>query len=201
MNPWLKRLYDLAPTQSRTCWSAPSARGSNACVMADVSPIPGAAARKASAGTRRAWAPGRTSGCAPSCVTRTNTCLTTASCSSTMASTRRVSAGARISPKIPVLTRDTVKRRQADLKSRRPEDRTLAEGHTSGTTGSPLSMCYSDDVITMNYAVMDRQYRLGGPEAGARRRSRGGGARQCHRAAQRRKSRRSGGTTAASTSC
>lgn len=61
--------------------------------------------------------------------------------------------------KIPILTRATLKSRQQDLKSRHPGDRKLLEGHTSGTTGSPLSVSYGGDVVTMNYAVMDRQYR------------------------------------------
>lgn len=65
-------------------------------------------------------------------------------------------------PRIPVLTRETIKRRTEDLKSKRPEDRRLTEGHTSGTTGSPLQIYYSEDMITMNYAVMDRQYRWAG---------------------------------------
>lgn len=64
--------------------------------------------------------------------------------------------------RIPVLTRETIKRRPEELKSKRPEDRDLSEGHTSGTTGSPLSVYYSADAITMNYAVMDRQYRWAG---------------------------------------
>jgi phenylacetate-CoA ligase len=61
--------------------------------------------------------------------------------------------------RIPVLTRDTVKQRIEDLKSRRPGDLAPGHGHTSGTTGSPLSVFYSSDAITMNYAVMDRVYR------------------------------------------
>lgn len=61
--------------------------------------------------------------------------------------------------RIPVLTRETVKSRIEDLKSRRPGDLAPGHGHTSGTTGSPLSVFYSSDVIAMNYAVMDRQYR------------------------------------------
>jgi phenylacetate-CoA ligase len=65
-------------------------------------------------------------------------------------------------PRIPVLTRETVQRRCDELRSRRPEDRALVQGHTSGTTGSPLQVYYSPDAITMNYAVMDRQYRLAG---------------------------------------
>lgn len=64
--------------------------------------------------------------------------------------------------KIPVLTRDTVKSRIADLKSRRKQDLAPGHGHTSGTTGSPLSVYYSPDAITMNYAVMDRVYQWAG---------------------------------------
>jgi len=64
--------------------------------------------------------------------------------------------------RIPVLTRETVKQRIADLKSRRAEDLAPGHGHTSGTTGSPLSVYYSSDMITMNYAVMDRQYQWAG---------------------------------------
>ena len=62
--------------------------------------------------------------------------------------------------RIPVLTRETVKRRIEELKSRRPQDLAPGHGHTSGTTGSPLSVFYSPDAVTMNYAVMDRVYRL-----------------------------------------
>lgn len=62
-------------------------------------------------------------------------------------------------PRIPTLSRDTVKSRIEDLKSRRPQDLAPGHGHTSGTTGSPLSVFYSPDMIAMNYAVMDRQYR------------------------------------------
>lgn len=61
-------------------------------------------------------------------------------------------------PRIPTLTRETVKRRIDDLKSRRPQDLAPGHGHTSGTTGSPLSVFYSPDLVTMNYAAMDRQY-------------------------------------------
>ncbi|HEX7011746.1 MAG TPA: hypothetical protein VF161_03325 [Steroidobacteraceae bacterium] len=64
--------------------------------------------------------------------------------------------------RIPVLTRETIKKRTDDLKSRRREDRKLVHGHTSGTTGSPLSVYYSSDMVTMNYAVMDRQYAWAG---------------------------------------
>ena len=61
--------------------------------------------------------------------------------------------------RLPVLTRDTLKHRLRDLVSRAPRKRPLAEGHTSGTTGSPITLFYDSDMIAMNYAVMDRQYR------------------------------------------
>jgi phenylacetate-CoA ligase len=61
--------------------------------------------------------------------------------------------------RIPLLTRDTIKSRLADFKSRDPALKSGGEGHTSGTTGSPLTIYYGGDVIPMNYAVMDRQYR------------------------------------------
>jgi phenylacetate-CoA ligase len=61
-------------------------------------------------------------------------------------------------PRIPVITRETVKARLADLVSRAFRPAQLRHGHTSGTTGSPLSMYFSPSMITMNYAVMDRQY-------------------------------------------
>lgn len=63
--------------------------------------------------------------------------------------------------RLPVLERDVVKHRARDLQSRAPDLR-LAEGHTSGTTGSPITVFYDSDMIAMNYAVMDRQYRWAG---------------------------------------
>ena len=42
--------------------------------------------------------------------------------------------------RLPVLTRDTLKHRLRDLVSRAPRKRPLAEGHTSGTTGSPITL-------------------------------------------------------------
>ncbi len=63
--------------------------------------------------------------------------------------------------RLPVLDRSVVKHRAADLRSR---DRTLrsTHGHTSGTTGSPISLWYDDGMVEFNYAVMDRQYRWAG---------------------------------------
>jgi phenylacetate-CoA ligase len=65
-------------------------------------------------------------------------------------------------PKIPVLTRDILKSRLPDLLSRAYPKKALAEGHTSGTTGSPVTLFYSPDMMTMNYAALDRQYRWAG---------------------------------------
>lgn len=64
--------------------------------------------------------------------------------------------------RIPLLTREIVKSRVNDLRSRSPDHRRLVEGHTSGTTGSPLTMFYDSDMITMNYAALDRQYTWAG---------------------------------------
>jgi phenylacetate-CoA ligase len=62
-------------------------------------------------------------------------------------------------PRIPVITREIVKSRLPDLVSRAFKPAELGYGHTSGTTGSPLSVHFSPSMITMNYAAMDRQYR------------------------------------------
>lgn len=64
--------------------------------------------------------------------------------------------------RLPVLTRDIVKHRGRDLVSRGPAATRLAEGHTSGTTGSPIKLFYDDGMIAMSYAAMDRQYRWAG---------------------------------------
>jgi phenylacetate-CoA ligase len=66
--------------------------------------------------------------------------------------------------RLPVLERDVVKYHAADLRSRAAT--ALTEGHTSGTTGSPITVFYDSDMITFNYAVMDRQYELAGLRMG-----------------------------------
>jgi phenylacetate-CoA ligase len=65
---------------------------------------------------------------------------------------------------LPILDRDVVKHRVAELRSRASSS--LTEGHTSGTTGSPISLFYDADMIAMNYAVMDRQYAWAGLRMG-----------------------------------
>lgn len=64
--------------------------------------------------------------------------------------------------KLPVLTRATLKRRLPDMLSQAIPKSRLAEGHTSGTTGSPLTLFYSSDMMQMNYAALDRQFRWAG---------------------------------------
>jgi phenylacetate-CoA ligase len=64
--------------------------------------------------------------------------------------------------RLPVLTRDIVKHRASDLTSRAPGHSGLVEGHTSGTSGSPITLYYDNEMVAMNYAVMDRQYRWAG---------------------------------------
>lgn len=63
--------------------------------------------------------------------------------------------------KLPVLSRDIVKHRGNELIARGSMG-ALTEGHTSGTTGSPITIFYDADTVAMNYAVMDRQYRWAG---------------------------------------
>lgn len=63
--------------------------------------------------------------------------------------------------KLPVLNRDVVKHRRDELIARGARG-ALTEGHTSGTTGSPITIFYDADTVAMNYAVMDRQYRWAG---------------------------------------
>ncbi|ANO50966.1 phenylacetate--CoA ligase family protein [Woeseia oceani] len=61
--------------------------------------------------------------------------------------------------KLPVLTKDIIRTRFADLLSDEFDLKTVARGNTSGTTGSPLEVCYDEDMIRINYAMLDRQYR------------------------------------------
>lgn len=64
--------------------------------------------------------------------------------------------------KLPLLTRDDVRHRFAELHSTTVAPRDLITGHTSGTTGTPLTVGYDRDTIWMTYAVFDRHYRWAG---------------------------------------
>lgn len=65
-------------------------------------------------------------------------------------------------PKLPLLTRADIKANFDDLRSRDVTPRALKTGHTSGTTGTPLTVGYDRDTIWMTYAVFDRHYRWAG---------------------------------------
>lgn len=64
--------------------------------------------------------------------------------------------------KLPLLTRDDIKTHYADLRSRSAVGKAMREGHTSGTTGTPLTIGYDRDTVWMTYAVFDRHYRWAG---------------------------------------
>lgn len=58
----------------------------------------------------------------------------------------------------PLLTKEDIKRNFANLLSTDFSLSTVARGNTSGTTGSPLEICYDSSIIKINYAMLDRQY-------------------------------------------
>ena len=64
--------------------------------------------------------------------------------------------------KIPLLTRDDIRRHFGELRSRAVSTRAMRTGHTSGTTGTPLTVGYDRESIWMTYAVFDRHYRWAG---------------------------------------
>lgn len=65
-------------------------------------------------------------------------------------------------PKVPLLTRDDVRVHFDELRSRHVDRRSMKTGHTSGTTGTPLTVGYDADTIWMTYAALDRHYRWAG---------------------------------------
>ena len=65
-------------------------------------------------------------------------------------------------PKLPVLTKADLRARFDDLLSTAIPRRALRTGHTSGTTGTPLTLGYDHDTVWMTYAVFDRHYRWAG---------------------------------------
>ncbi len=69
-------------------------------------------------------------------------------------------------PKLPLLTRDDVRVHFEDLRSRAFSRRTLRTGHTSGTTGTPLTVGYDRDTVWFTYAIFDRHYRWAGCRLG-----------------------------------
>jgi phenylacetate-CoA ligase len=69
-------------------------------------------------------------------------------------------------PKIPLLTRDHIRRHFDELRSRSVSAKALRTGHTSGTTGTPLTVGYDRETVWMTYAVFDRHYRWAGCRLG-----------------------------------
>jgi SAM-dependent methyltransferase len=69
-------------------------------------------------------------------------------------------------PKIPLLTRNHIKRHFEELRSRGVSAKALRTGHTSGTTGTPLTVGYDHETVWMTYAVFDRHYRWAGCRLG-----------------------------------
>lgn len=67
-------------------------------------------------------------------------------------------------PLLPLLTKVDVRSAGADLIA--SGARTLSHGHTSGTTGSPLSLMYDRGMVTANNVADWRQKRWGGVELG-----------------------------------
>lgn len=62
-------------------------------------------------------------------------------------------------PKIPLLTKDDIRRNFDELRSTAVPTKQVRSGHTSGTTGTPLTVEYDRDTVWMTYAVFDRHYR------------------------------------------
>lgn len=65
-------------------------------------------------------------------------------------------------PKLPLLTKADIKANFEALRSRDVAPRQLLTGHTSGTTGTPLTVGYDQACVWMTYAVFDRHYRWAG---------------------------------------
>ena len=64
--------------------------------------------------------------------------------------------------KLPVLTKAVLKANFNDLWSRAFDRADLVDGHTSGTTGTPMEVLYDAGMVAMTYAALDRQYRWAG---------------------------------------
>ena len=68
--------------------------------------------------------------------------------------------------KVPVLTRNDIRTHFEELRSSSVPHRSMREGHTSGTTGTPLTIGYDHDTVSMTYAVFDRHYDWAGLRMG-----------------------------------
>jgi len=68
--------------------------------------------------------------------------------------------------KLPVVSRSDVKENLKDLVSKNHSKRELIMGHTSGTTGSPLTLMWDKDICLMKTVVDWRQKRIAGINIG-----------------------------------
>ncbi|MEZ5287567.1 MAG: hypothetical protein R2712_22745 [Vicinamibacterales bacterium] len=68
--------------------------------------------------------------------------------------------------KVPLLTRDDIRANFDALRSTALAPKAMRTGHTSGTTGTPLTVGYDRDTVWMTYAVFDRHYRWAGLSMG-----------------------------------
>lgn len=68
--------------------------------------------------------------------------------------------------KLPLLTRDDVRAHFDELRSSTVSAKAMKSGHTSGTTGTPLTVGYDAETIWMTYAVFDRHYEWAGLRMG-----------------------------------
>jgi phenylacetate-CoA ligase len=64
--------------------------------------------------------------------------------------------------KLPVLTKQDIRLHFDDLWSTAVPKKARRSGHTSGTTGTPLTVGYDRETVWMTYAVFDRHYRWAG---------------------------------------
>ena len=69
-------------------------------------------------------------------------------------------------PKLPLLTRADIRANFDTLRSTALSPREMRTGHTSGTTGTPLTVGYDRATVWMTYAVFDRHYRWAGLRMG-----------------------------------
>lgn len=65
-------------------------------------------------------------------------------------------------PRVPILTKHDIREHFEDLWSTSFPRRFRRTGHTSGTTGTPLTVGYDPQSVWMTYAVFDRHYRWAG---------------------------------------
>ena len=68
--------------------------------------------------------------------------------------------------KLPLITKTDITRNFKDLWSTAVPPKQRRTGHTSGTTGTPLTVGYDRETVWMTYAVFDRHYRWAGLRMG-----------------------------------